>query len=144
MASDFAVKVVTPDGEVWSGRAVSVIVPGLDGYFGVWQGHAPLVAGMGIGTLSIKTPGEVVVDVIAVSGGFVEVSREGVTILAEAAEMGGSIDTIRASESETRARERLSGKFANIDIERAQVALRKAANRRRAAELARSRPTSMV
>lgn len=144
MASDFAVKVVTPDGEVWSGRAISVIVPGLDGYIGVWAGHAPLVAGMGIGTLSIKTPGEVVVDVIAVSGGFVEVSREGVTVLAEAAEMGDSIDTIRATESETRARERLSGKFANIDIERAQVALRKAVSRRRAAELAKSRPTSMV
>lgn len=144
MASDFAVQVVTPDGEVWSGRAVSVIVPGVDGYFGVWAAHAPLVAGMGIGMLSIKTPAETVIDVIAVSGGFVEVSRAGVTILAEAAEIGDSIDTIRATESETRARERLSGRFADIDIERANVALRKAMNRKRVAEAGRSKPTSMV
>jgi F-type H+-transporting ATPase subunit epsilon len=144
MAADFAVQVVTPDGEVWSGRAVSVIVPGLDGYFGIWAGHSPLVAGMGTGALSIKTPRETVVELIAVSGGFVEVSKEGVTILAESAEGGSSIDLNRASSAETRARERLSGKFANVDIERAQVALKRASNRRRVAEMSRSKPTSMV
>jgi F-type H+-transporting ATPase subunit epsilon len=144
MASDFAIQVVTPDGEVWSGRAVSVIVPGVDGYFGVWAGHAPLVAGMGTGALMIKTPSDVVIELIAVSGGFVEVSKAGVTILAESAESGDAIDLNRASSAEERARERLSGKFADVDIERAQVALRRAANRRRVSELAKSKPTSML
>ena len=56
MAADFAVKVVTPEGEAWSGRATSVVVPGLDGYFGVWKDHMPLIAAMDVGTLWIKTP----------------------------------------------------------------------------------------
>lgn len=144
MATPFHVKVVTPDGEVWSGDAVSVVVPGLDGYFGVWAGHMPLLAGMDTGSLMIKTPGEHIISLVAVNGGFVEVNKDGVTVLAESAELGENIDINRASKAEERARERLSKSFANVDIERAQVALKRATNRRRVAEQASSRPTSMV
>lgn len=144
MANTFTVRVVTPEGEVWSGEAVSVVVPGLDGYFGVWKGHEPLISAMEIGTLMIKTPSEQVVSLIAVHGGFVEVTGEEVIVLAETAELAEQIDTIRATTAEERARERLSGKFADIDVERAQVALRKSLVRKRVAELAKSKPTSMV
>lgn len=141
--NDFDVKVVTPDGEVWSGRSTSVVVPGLDGYFGVWKDHVPLIAGLDIGRLMIKTPEEKIL-VLAVAGGFVEVSRQGVTVLAESAELADRIDTIRASKSEERARERLAHHFADVEVERARVALQKSLNRRRVAEAAKSKPTSMV
>lgn len=144
MANTFNVKVVTPDGEVWSGDAVSVILPAADGYLGVWPGHEPLVTAMDIGILSIKTPSEQVITLIAVHGGFAQITGSEVTVLAESAEIAESIDTIRAVKSEERARERLSGKFADIDIERAQVALRKAAARKRVADAAKSKPVSMV
>ena len=139
----FAVRVVTPDGEVWRGQATSVVVPGLDGYFGVWAGHAPLVSGMEIGAVMIKTPEEHVINFIAVSGGFVEVKPDMVTILAESAELGQDIDTNRATNAEERARERLSQHFADIDIPRAEVALRKALNRKRIAERAKAKPTQL-
>ena len=142
--ADFDVRVVTPDGEVFRGRSVSVVVPGVDGYFGVWRGHAPLIAGMDIGLVLIMDALDRLVHIVAVSGGFVEVKKDGVTILAESAEQAEDIDTIRADQALTRARERLSGKFANIDIERAEVALHKALNRKRAAERIKEKPTSLV
>jgi F-type H+-transporting ATPase subunit epsilon len=141
---EFALKVVTPDREVWNGSATSVVVPGLDGYFGVWAGHAPLIAGMTLGAVLIKTPDEHVIKFCAVAGGFVEISATGVTVLAEAAERGEDIDVIRADKALERARERLSKHFADIDVERAQVALRKALNRRRVADRAKEKPTAMV
>jgi F-type H+-transporting ATPase subunit epsilon len=144
MANDFAVKVVTPDGEVWSGRATSVIVPGVDGYFGVWKDHAPTIAGMATGTLWIKTPSEHVITLLAVDGGFVEVARDGVTVLAESAQVGDEIDVIAATKDEEAARELLAKRFGDIEVERAQVALEKALNRKRVAEIAKSKPTQMA
>jgi len=142
--ADFSVRVVTPDGEVWSGRSTSVVVPGVDGYFGVWHGHAPLIAGMDIGLVMIMGAEDRVVHIVAVSGGFVEVSREGVTVLAEAAEKADDIDTIRADHALDKARDQLSKHFSGVDVERADVALKKAINRKRAAERAKEKPTSLV
>lgn len=142
--TEFNMRVVTPDGEVWQGRATSTVIPGLDGYFGVWAGHMPLIAGMGIGSVEIKTPEEHVITLLAVAGGFVQVDKGGVTVLAESAELAGDIDVIRASTAEERAREHLSLEFSDIDVERARVALEKALNRKRVAERARQKPTELV
>jgi len=142
--AEFDVRVVTPDGEVFRGRTESVVIPGVDGYFGVWRGHAPLIAGMDIGMVLIMGAPDRVVHIVAVTGGFVEVKGDCVTVLAEAAELAQEIDTIRADHALDRARERLSKHFHDIDIERAQVALRKALNRKRAAERLKEKPTSLV
>ena len=142
--TEFNMRVVTPDGEVWNGRATSVVIPGVDGYFGVWAGHMPLIAGMGIGSVQIKTPEEHVITVLAVAGGFVEITHECVIVLAETAELAENIDVIRATKAETRARERLAAHFADVDVERARVALEKALNRKRVAELAKQKPTELV
>jgi F-type H+-transporting ATPase subunit epsilon len=143
-ATAYKLKVVTPDAEIWSGEATSAVIPGLDGYFGVWAGHVPLISGMEVGAVLIKTPAEHVVQLVAVSGGFVEVSNEGVTVLAESAELAADIDVIRADKALERARERLSKHFADIDVGRARVALGKALNRRRVADKARQQPTVLV
>jgi tellurite resistance protein TerC len=111
MANTFNVKVVTPDGEVWGGEALSVILPAADGYLGVWPGHEPLVTAMDIGILMIKTPAEQVVTLVAVHGGFAQITGAEVIVLAESAEVAEQIDTLRATKAEERARERLSGKF---------------------------------
>jgi F-type H+-transporting ATPase subunit epsilon len=142
--TEFKLRVVTPDGEVYSGEATSVVIPGLDGYFGVWAGHAPLVSAIGIGAVMAKTLDEHVITFISVGGGFVEVTHEGVTVLAENAELADNIDVIRASSAEERARERLSKHFSDIDVSRARVALEKALNRKHVAERARAKPTELV
>jgi F-type H+-transporting ATPase subunit epsilon len=143
-STEFTLRVVTPDGEVYSGPVTSVVVPGLDGYFGVWAGHAPLVSAIGVGAVLAKTLDEHVVTFISVGGGFVEVTREAVTVLAENAELAENIDVIRASKAEERARERLAKHFSDIDVERARVALEKALNRKHVAERAKARPTELL
>ena len=141
--AEFEVKVVTPEGEIWAGKSVSAVVPGSGGYFGVWKGHAPLIAGMDVGAVMLMDA-DSVIHLVAVGGGFVEVDGEGVTILAESAEVAASIDTIRADHALERARERLKEHFSEVDVERADVALRKALNRKHIADRAKEKPTSMV
>jgi len=119
-------------------------VPGVEGYFGVWKGHMPMIAGMDVGALWIKTLSEHVITLLAVDGGFVEVNREGVTVLAESATVGGDIDVIAATKDEEQARALLAQHFGDIEVERAKVALNKALNRKHVAEIAKSKPTQMV
>ncbi|RKJ30101.1 ATP synthase F1 subunit epsilon, partial [Butyricicoccus sp. 1XD8-22] len=66
---------------------------------------------------------------VAVSGGFIEVRPEKVSILAPSAEVASSIDLARAQEAKARAEERLKMKNDEIDFQRAELALRRAMNR---------------
>jgi F-type H+-transporting ATPase subunit epsilon len=143
MAGGFGLRVVTPEGEVWSGIAESVVVPGLDGYFGVWKGHSPLIAALDVGAVMIKVPGESAISFVAVTGGFVEVNPEGVTILAESAELGEEIDLVRAQDAEKRARERLEKFFSETDVNRAMESVRRAIARKHIAERVKQKPTQM-
>jgi F-type H+-transporting ATPase subunit epsilon len=132
MARPFEVEVVAADRKLFTGKALSVVVPGAEGSFGVLYGHAPLVSALGIGELSV-TPAEGSSLVLSVEGGFVEVTPEKVVILADAAELADDIDIERARMAKPRAEERLRVK-GDIDITRAQAALMRAINRLRVAE----------
>ena len=145
--ANYALKVVTPDGEVWSGETSSCVIPGLDGYFGVWKGHAPLISGLEQGTLMIEHAAEHRIQFIAVGGGFVEINHDGVTVLAESAELAGDIDVRRAEDAEKRARERLQQFYSQndteVDMDRALFALKKAMVRREAARKEGEKRTHM-
>jgi F-type H+-transporting ATPase subunit epsilon len=82
MAS-FHFDLVSPEKMVFSGEVEQVDVPGTEGDFGVLAGHAPLVATVKPGILTIFATGEP--ERIVVGGGFAEVSPEGLTVLAELA-----------------------------------------------------------
>ncbi len=81
------VAVVSPEQAVWEGEAEMVIARTLDGEIGVLEGHIPLLGVLAEeGEVRIKTGGGS--DVTArVSGGFLSVTKEGVSILAERAEL---------------------------------------------------------
>ncbi len=130
--SSFPVSVVSPDGELFREEATSLVAPAVDGYLGVMKGHAPLITILDIGELLIRTPDDHILS-LAIAGGFMEVRRDQVLILCDHAEFKEDIDIARASEAEKRARERLSKRFKGVDIERGEVALRKAQNRLRIA-----------
>jgi len=132
MAHPFDIEVVAVDRKVYAGQAESVTIPGADGYFGVLSGHAPLIASLGVGILTITPPGNPPV-LLAVSGGFAEVTQNHVTILAETAELGREIDIERARQALERARGRLAGAEEGTDIDRARAALLRALNRLRVA-----------
>lgn len=126
-------EVVTPERTVLTDEVESVIVPGVDGYVGFLKNHAPLVAGVGIGMVKFG-PEHGEKRRMAVSGGFVEVADNRVTLLVDAAELAEEIDIGRAQAARERAERRLRLERERIDTARAQAAMQRAINRLKAAQ----------
>jgi F-type H+-transporting ATPase subunit epsilon len=84
MADKVSFEMVSPDRLLKTADVDMVIVPGMEGDFGVLPGHAPLISTMRPGVVEIHDEGNDV-EQIFVRGGFAEVTTEGVTILAEEA-----------------------------------------------------------
>jgi F-type H+-transporting ATPase subunit epsilon len=129
MPKKFKTEIVTPERLVFSEEIESLVVPAERGYLGVLAGHAPLLATLQPGEITIKgsARGELH---FATSGGFVEVTPGKAVLLTESAEEVSQIDVARAQESKKRAEERLAiaaGK--DVDKSRAKAALERAVNR---------------
>jgi F-type H+-transporting ATPase subunit epsilon len=127
VANTLRLSVVTPERELIDIEVTEVVVPGLDGYFGVLPGHAPLFSELAAGRLTYRHGGSS--ESLAVSGGFVEVLDDQVRVLASVAEARSQIDVGRANEAYRRARERLGGKGEDVDYERALAAADRASTR---------------
>jgi len=123
--SKMTVEVVTPERVVYSGQAEMVIARGVQGDLGILPNHMPLVSPLKTAPVRIKTEGDKEV-LMAVSGGFMEVRGDKVTILAETAELPGDIDVDRAKAAKARAEKRLAEKYAELDVLRAERALQRA------------------
>ncbi|MFS0862969.1 F0F1 ATP synthase subunit epsilon [Fredinandcohnia sp. 179-A 10B2 NHS] len=121
------VNVVTPDGPVYEADVEMVSAKAQSGELGIMPGHIPMVAPLQVGAVRLKNGSNT--ELVAVSGGFLEVRPDQVTILAQAAETAESIDVQRASEARRRAEERLQAKLDNVDFKRAELALKRAINR---------------
>lgn len=127
--SAFALEVITPERVAYSGQVSSLQAPGSEGSFGVLAGHVPLLTALQIGKLRFveESGGEVQ---MAISGGFAEVGRTQVAVLAETAERIEEIDVERAAAARRRAEERLARRREEqVDVTRAEAALARAVNR---------------
>ena len=89
------VEVVSVEREVWSGEADMVVARTTEGEVGVLPGHAPLLGELAEGAVVRMIEGGVETTV-AVHGGFLSVTDQGVSVLAEIAEMGADVDVARA------------------------------------------------
>jgi F-type H+-transporting ATPase subunit epsilon len=128
MADRLKLELATPTRLVVSGEADEVVVPGVEGAFGVLPGHAPLLSLVGTGEVMYRIGREE--HYLAVSGGFAEVGPDHVTILAESAERPEEIDSARARAARERAEQRLRPQTGeDIDAERALSALARAQGR---------------
>ncbi|TXC85919.1 F0F1 ATP synthase subunit epsilon [Metabacillus litoralis] len=121
------VNVVTPDGPVYDADVEMVSVKAQSGELGILPGHIPMVAPLQIGAVRLKQGSST--EFVAVTGGFIEVRPDKVTILAQAAEKAETIDIARAESARKRAEERLNHKSDDIDFKRAELALQRAINR---------------
>ncbi len=74
-------EIVTPESNLFSGEATSVLCPGINGSFGILNNHAPMIATLDNGEIKITTSSEE--KVIEISGGVVEVLNNKVIVLAE-------------------------------------------------------------
>lgn len=132
MAGTLALRIVTPEGNVLKEDVEFVVLPGEAGELGILPRHTPLIAALKVGVLRYTSEGST--KRVALSGGFVEVGDNQVAVLAETAERGEMIDLARAVAAKERAERRLSERTNEIDLRRAEFALRKALARITAVE----------
>ena len=124
-------EIVSPDRGVYSDDITMLIVRSTGGELGILPHHAPLVTGLLPHAMHVKFPDRE--ELIAVSGGFMEVQPEKITVLASAAEEPIDIDINRAQRAYERAQERLQllrespdTQGGIIDEQRASLALKRA------------------
>jgi F-type H+-transporting ATPase subunit epsilon len=142
------VQIVTAEREVFADDGVDMVVaPGSEGVLGILPRHAPLLTTLQPGVIRIKR-GDAE-EALAVSGGFLQIARDQVLVLADTAEREEELDEARAEEARRRAREAISEAINSgqrLQAEAARIALRRAevritlVRRRRGAERPRPGP----
>jgi F-type H+-transporting ATPase subunit epsilon len=137
LPTKLTLEIVTPDRALVSVQVDEVVLPGSEGYFGVLPGHSPLLAALKVGELWYRIGQEKYY--LAVAFGFAEVLPDHVTVLARIAEKAEEIDVARAEAAKARAEQRVTNPRADMDFERARVALMKALIRLQVASRARTR-----
>jgi len=132
------VDIVTAERLVLSEEGVDeVVAPGIEGELTVLPMHAPLLTMIKPGVMRIKR-GNDETD-MAITGGFLEVRDDRVTILADAAERAEEIDVARAEAARRRAEQQLERREADVDLARVSAELQKALIRLKVAEHRRRR-----
>jgi F-type H+-transporting ATPase subunit epsilon len=137
LPTSLALEIVTPDRAIVSQQVDEVELPGSEGYFGVLPGHTPLLASLQVGELWYRTGQQK--HYLAIAFGFAEVLPDRVTVLAQIAERAEDIDVTRAESAKERAEQRVARPQAEMDFERARIALLKALTRLQVASRARTR-----
>ncbi|HEY8678047.1 MAG TPA: F0F1 ATP synthase subunit epsilon [Candidatus Dormibacteraeota bacterium] len=131
------VDIVTVEGVRFSGEADFVVAPGSEGELGILPRHIPLLTPLAAGAVKVRTGTDE--QLFFVSGGFLEVRPDRVTVLADAAERADDIDEARAEEARRRAQTAIEQKASDADLAAATAALARAEARLRLADLRRRR-----
>lgn len=120
----FSLEVLTPDRQFFAGQVDFVILPILDGEYGIQAGHEPVVTIVKPGTLRYRIDGEW--HTAAVTSGIAEVMHDYTILLLSAAEHPEEIDIARAQAAKERAEERLRQKANEQDLISSKAALARA------------------
>ena len=123
--------IVTAERLVSSEEVEVVVAPGAAGELAILPHHAPLLTTLRAGEFRVVKNGEE--SYIAVSGGFMEVLANKVTVLADTAEREEEIDVQRAEEALKLAQERAASAASEMDLERALASLRRSQARMKVA-----------
>ena len=135
MADKIQLEVVTPERRVLGEPVEMVTVPGLNGELGILPGHTPLISQLKTGVLTYIQEGKS--SQLHVSGGFVEVRDDRVSVLAEVAERPEEIDVAGARAARERLEKQLTGwsgseddlEIARIELARSEVRLQLGSSR---------------
>ena len=117
-------EIITAERVLFDGDVDGVVAPGAEGELGVLPHHAALMTLLQPGELRYRIGDQETS--VAVTGGFMEVTADRVTVLADAAERVEEIDEARAQEAIRRAQERIAHRDEDMDLEEALRALRRA------------------
>ena len=116
-------EIVTAERKVYSDNVNVVVAPGIDGELAILPNHASLLTVLKPGEIRVKKGADE--EYMAVTGGFMEVMNNKVTIMADAAEHADEINLERAEEAVRRAQERIAAHESDEDLERAMAALQR-------------------
>ena len=131
------VAILTVEGVRFDGEADFVVAPGSEGELGILPKHIPLLTPLAAGAVKVRNENDE--QFFFVSGGFLEVRPDRVTVLADAAERAEDIDEARAEDARRRAQSSIEQKASDADLAAATGALARAEARLRLAELRRRR-----
>ncbi|MFS1663477.1 F0F1 ATP synthase subunit epsilon [Streptococcus sp. zg-JUN1979] len=131
--AEMTVQVVTPDGLKYDHHATFIHAVTKEGEIGVLPGHINLIAPLSVSELKVRrADDDNHVDWIAINGGIIEIKDNVITIVADSAERERDIDISRAERAKLRAERAIEiaeQEHRPDDVQRAQVALRRALNR---------------
>lgn len=130
-------EIVTAERIVYSDEVDVVVAPGIEGQMALLPMHAPIMTTLQPGEILLRKGGEE--HSIFVSGGFLELMNDKVTVLAQSAERAEEIDVARAEAAKKRAEERIVSKGVDVDLARAEAALRRSLARLKVAEKMKTR-----
>ncbi len=117
-------EIITAEREVYSDEVDIVVAPGVEGQLGILPHHAPLMTALQPGEILVRKNGEP--SYLAVTGGFMEVIANRVTILAEACEYSEEINEERAQAAMERAQERIQTRASEEELAEALRSFRRA------------------
>lgn len=139
LISTLGVEIVSVEKAIFSGRARMVVVTGSEGELGILPGHSQLLTTIQPGQVKIYTP-QNTEEYYYISGGFLEVQPDAVSILADTVVRAEEIDEAMAEEAKTKAQELLAKKDKGAtDYAAALMELAKAIAQLRVARLTRNR-----
>lgn len=119
----FRLKIISPDRVFYEGDITMLELATSEGEMGIYAEHMPLTAVLMPDTIKIHVNGEI--KKAALHSGFVEILGDRVTVLAEVVEWPEEIDVNRANEARVRAERRLASHDDNINVMRAELALKR-------------------
>ena len=129
MAATLKLEIVTPEAKIFSDDVEMVTLTGIDGQMGILPQHMPLMTALVAGEIIAKQNGQNIF--LAVGDGFVQVTREKVSILTDMAIKANDIDEAKAEEARQRAEARLKQKLTDEEAAAAHAMIAHATNQLR-------------
>ncbi len=119
--STIKVLVATAEREVYRGEAEKLVAPGSAGELGILPQHTPLLSELTAGELRISNGDNV--DEVFISGGYMEVQPDMITVLADSAERASDTDEAAVLAAQRNAEEALEKQKGDVDLAMAQAEL---------------------
>lgn len=127
--SELSVSILSPAKVVLKTKARQLQAPGVLGSLGILPGHTALVSELVLGELIVDSTEAQGRTAYFISGGYLDIANDDVTVLVDVIEKVADIDSARAERARVRALERLEQRDEAIDMARAQAALARAQQR---------------